>query len=87
MKESKLVEMHNKVETLANAMNRVVHELTNLKDLSVGTMELVKCLPDYGKALQTLKDDVLAKKQETDYPPDATEEEKQAIDDIRKTIK
>ena len=87
MKESKLVEMHNKVETLANAMNRVVHELTNLKDLSVGTMELVKCLPDYEKALQALKDDVLAKKQETDYPPDATEEEKKAIDDIRKTIK
>jgi hypothetical protein len=87
MKESKLIEMHNKVETLANAMNRVVHELTNLKDLSVGTMELVKCLPDYEKALQTLKDDVLAKKQETDYPPDATKEEKKVIDDIRKTIK
>jgi hypothetical protein len=87
MKESKLVEMHNKVETLANAMNRVVHELTNLKDLSVGTMELLKCMPNYEKALQTLKDDVLAKKEETDYPADATENEKKAIDNIRKTIK
>ena len=62
-KEAKLIEMYNKVDTLANAMNRVVHELTNLKDLTVGTMELMKCMPDYAKALQKLKDDVIIKKE------------------------
>ena len=64
MKEAKLIEMYNKVDTLANAMNRVVHELTNLKDLTVGTMELMKCMPDYAKALQKLKDDVIIKKED-----------------------
>ena len=87
MKESKIIAIANKVETLASAMNRVVHELTNLKDLSVGTMELLKCLPDYDKALQKLKDDVLTKKEEKNYPADATKDEKGKIDEIRKTIK
>ena len=55
MKESKLIEMQNKLETLGAAVTRLVNEVTNLKDLSIGTMELVKKLPDYEKALEELK--------------------------------
>jgi predicted ATP-grasp superfamily ATP-dependent carboligase len=55
MKESKLIEMQNKLETLGAAFTRLVNEVTNLKDLSIGTMELVKKLPDYEKALEELK--------------------------------
>ena len=54
MKESKLLEMQNKVEALGSALTRVINEMTNLKDLSIGTMELVKKLPDYDKALEEL---------------------------------
>ena len=57
MKESKLIEMQNKMETLGAAINRLVQELTHLKDLSVGTMELVKKFPGYKKALDKLKKD------------------------------
>ena len=57
MKESKLIEMQNKMETLGAAINRLVQELTHLKDLSVGTMELIKCMPDYDEALDKLKED------------------------------
>ena len=57
MKESKLIEMQNRVETLGAAVNRLVQELTHLKDLSVGTMELIKCMPDYDEALDKLKED------------------------------
>ena len=57
MKESKLIEMQNRVETLGAAVNRLVQELTHLKDLSVGTMELIKCMPDYDEALDKLKKD------------------------------
>ena len=64
MKESKIIAIANQVETLASAMNRVVHELTNLKDLSV-----------------------LTKKEQKNYPADATKDEKSKIDEIRKTIK
>jgi len=65
MKESKLLEMQNKVEALGNALTRVINEMTNLKDLSIGTMELVKKLPDYDKALKELKEQYKKKKDES----------------------
>lgn len=56
MKESKLIEMSNKIEQLGAVINKMINELTNLKDLSIGTLELVKKFPEYENALQTLKD-------------------------------
>jgi|TARA_B100001113_G_scaffold21258_1_gene15692 predicted ATP-grasp superfamily ATP-dependent carboligase len=63
MKESKLIQLHNKVEALGNAMNRVIQELGNLKDLSIGTMELVKNFSEYESALEKLKKDVTEKQE------------------------
>ena len=63
MKESKLIQMQNKLEALGNAMNRVIQELGNLKDLSIGTMELVKNFPEYESALEKLKKDVTEKQE------------------------
>ena len=63
MKESKLIEMSNKVESIGAALNRIIQELTNLKDLSIGTMELIKCFPQYEKALAELKKDLTEKKE------------------------
>jgi len=56
MKESRLIEMQNRIEALGGAVTRLINELNNLKDLSIGTMELVKKLPDYDKALKELKE-------------------------------
>jgi hypothetical protein len=64
MKENKLIEMSNKIDTLGSAMNRVVQELTNLKDLSIGTMELIKEFPDYQLALDKLKESLTAKEKD-----------------------
>jgi hypothetical protein len=64
MKENKLIEMSNKIDTLGSAMNRVVQELTNLKDLSIGTMELIKEFPDYQIALDKLKESLTKKEEE-----------------------
>tara|TARA_B100001057_G_scaffold473591_1_gene538236 strand:- start:467 stop:688 length:222 start_codon:yes stop_codon:yes gene_type:complete len=63
MKESKLFEMQNKLESLGAAVNKLINEVANLKDLSVGTLELVKRLPDYEKALEILKDNYKKKKE------------------------
>ena len=63
MKESKLIEMKNKVETLGKLMEQVLTELHQLRDLSVGTMSLIKKFPQYNKAIEKLKEDV-KKKQE-----------------------
>ena len=66
MKESKLIEMSNKIESIGTALNRIIQELTNLKDLSIGTMELVKNLPGYKKALEKLKEDLIKKKESSE---------------------
>ena len=66
MKESKLIEMNNRVEASGAAMNRLIQELTNLKDLSIGTMELIKCMPGYDKALKKLKKDLTEQKEKSE---------------------
>jgi hypothetical protein len=63
MKESKLLEMQNKIAALTNVMQQMINELNHLRDLSVGTLETVKLLPGYNKAIEELKSN-LAKKQE-----------------------
>jgi|TARA_B100000902_G_scaffold391563_1_gene442441 predicted ATP-grasp superfamily ATP-dependent carboligase len=66
MKESKLIEMRNKVESLGAALNKVIQELTNLRDLSIGTMQLVKKFPDYEKAIEKLKEELTKKEESKD---------------------
>ena len=64
MKESKLIEMSNRVDTIGAAMNRVVQELNNLKDLSIGLTELMKLLPDYEEALEKMKQNLKEKQEQ-----------------------
>lgn len=62
MKEQTLLEMKNKVETLGRLSKQIIHELNNLKDLSIGTLELVKKFSEYDAALESLKEESLANK-------------------------
>ena len=55
--------MQNKIVALTNVAQQMINELNNLRDLSVGTLETVKLLPGYDKAIEELKSN-LAKKQE-----------------------
>ena len=54
MKEQKLIIMHNRVEKLGALMEGVLIELTNLRDLGVGTLETLKKMPGYKKAIKEL---------------------------------
>jgi hypothetical protein len=65
MKESKLLEMQNKVVAMSNVMQQLINELTNLRELSVGTYETVKLLPGYDEAIETLKSNLTKKQEET----------------------
>ena len=56
MKESRLIEMSNKIDTLGAVAQRLMAESENLKTLAIGTMELVKNLPGYEEALEKLKE-------------------------------
>ena len=57
MKEETLIQIKNKVDRLEQTMQQVIQELYNLKNLSVGTLETIKRMPDYDEALDTLKKD------------------------------
>ena len=54
-KKSKLIEMRNKVETLGGVCNQLIREINNIKQLAVGTMETIKLMPGYEKAIEKLK--------------------------------
>ena len=56
MKESTLIEMQKKIESLTRLMQHVLNEQQRLTEMSVGTLELIKLMPDYDKALEDLKE-------------------------------
>ena len=58
MKEQKLIIMYNRVEKLGALMEGVLIELTNLKDLGVGTLETLKKMPGYKKAIKELTEEL-----------------------------
>ena len=66
MKESKLLEMQNKIAALTNVMQQIISETMHLRELSVGTLETVKLMPDYNKAIELLKKEVITKKENKD---------------------
>lgn len=58
MKENKLLEMKNKVDSLTRVLQHVMNEIRNLTDLSIGTLEAVKKMPGYDEAIEKLKEDL-----------------------------
>ncbi len=62
MKEQKLIIMYNRVEKLGALMEGVLIELTNLKDLGVGTLETLKKMPGYKKAIKELTEELTKEK-------------------------
>ena len=62
MKESKLLEMQNKIASMSSVIQQLINELINLRELSVGTYETVKLLPGYDEAIETLKSNLAKEK-------------------------
>jgi uncharacterized short protein YbdD (DUF466 family) len=56
MKESTLVEMQKKIESITRLMQHVFSEQQRLTEMTVGTLELLKLMPDYENALENLKE-------------------------------
>lgn len=55
MKENKLIEMQNKIKAMTNIIQQLINEVTHLRELSVGTLETIKLMPDYEDAIKALK--------------------------------
>ena len=64
MKESTLIEMKKKVESSQRVVQYLFSEVERLKELSIGSLEVIKLMPDYDEALEKLKQNHLDKIQE-----------------------
>jgi len=55
MKESKLLEMQNKISSLTRIIQQIINEMNILSTTAVGTLETLKLMPGYEKAIGFLK--------------------------------
>mgnify|MGYP000185505648 FL=1 len=55
MKESKLIEMQNRIANLEAIFKQLIPELNGIKDLSFGVFDTIKLMPGYEDAITQLK--------------------------------
>ena len=55
MKESNLIEMKNKIEATKRVLQHLINEISQLRELSIGTLETIKLIPGYQDAIDELK--------------------------------
>ena len=70
MKESKLIEMQKKIESLGRVAELLLGEVSSLKTLSYGTHETLKLMPGYEQAIEQIKEKV-AEEPSSGTPSDA----------------
>ena len=56
--------MFNKIEKIDSILKDVINEMLNIKSLSVGTLEALKRMKGYEKAIEQLKKDAEKAKEE-----------------------
>jgi|TARA_R110001632_G_scaffold23450_2_gene66390 hypothetical protein len=57
MKESKLIEMQNKVESQTRVLQEIINELGQTRNIVVSLLEIVKNLEEYEPIIKKLQDD------------------------------
>jgi hypothetical protein len=55
-KQSKIAVLEKKVDSLIRVAQQLLNENTHLKELSIGTLETIKLMPSYAKAIKKLQD-------------------------------
>jgi len=65
MKESTLLDMKKKIESIGRILQHLINETTHLRELSVGTLEALKLMPGYDEAIEQLKESLTNKEKET----------------------
>lgn len=57
MKESKLIEMQNKVESQTRVLQQVINELGQTRNIVISLLEVVKRLKEYEPIVKQLQDE------------------------------
>ena len=65
MKESTLLDMKKKIESIGRILQHLINENNHLRELSVGTLETLKLMPGYDEAIEKLKESLTNKEEET----------------------
>lgn len=55
-KQSRVEVLEKKVDSLIRVAQQLLNENTHLKELSIGTLETIKLMPSYAKAIKKLQD-------------------------------
>ena len=64
-KSSRVDLLEKKIQALINVVQQLLDENAYLKDLAVGTLETIKCMPDYEEAIEKLKAEMVRKSSKT----------------------
>ena len=75
-KQSRVDLVEKKIQAITNVLQGILSDMNNMRDLSIGTLETLKLMKGYDKALEKLQDNI---KKENE----ANEEEKkfEGLDD------
>tara|TARA_R110002153_G_scaffold3988_2_gene19175 strand:- start:345 stop:584 length:240 start_codon:yes stop_codon:yes gene_type:complete len=65
-KQSRVDNLEKRMAATANVMQQLINELSYLKDLSIGTLETIKQMSGYEKAIEKLKEKVAAESGKTE---------------------
>ena len=57
MKESKLIEMQNKIESQTRVMHEMINELGQTRNIVISLLEIVKRLEEYKPIIKQLEDE------------------------------
>jgi len=56
MKESELIKMRNKIETLGLINQKLISELNQTSTIALGVLQTIKHMPGYDKAIEKIKE-------------------------------
>ena len=65
-KSSRVDLLEKKIQALIGVVQQLLDENAYLKDLAVGTLETIKQMPDYEKAIEKLKEQVAKESSKTE---------------------
>ena len=65
-KQSRLDNLEKRMAAVTNVIQQLINEISYLKDLSIGTLETVKNMSGYDKAIEKLKEKVAAESSKTE---------------------
>jgi len=68
-KQSRVDLVEKKIQAITNVLQGMLNDMNNMRDLSIGTLETLKLMRGYDKALEKLQDKIRKEKE-------ASEEEK-----------